>query len=189
MRMTTILMRRQFFIRIFRFVLNFFSVFILAIADFNEFVITQLELGYTRQLDIGDIHFYMGLEDSIPIYCNDKALILSGIPKRIPAAIATIDHNNKPIVVVNGTLLEGPLWMLEALIQQQIGHIYLHFDKDISSATIGKTMRKMSKLRSKYEADEYAALTTGMLRSLRVLQEHGRNVKKRIIHLQNIHLA
>lgn len=149
------------------------------IIDAIIYASTNIEMGLSNVLELGDPLFEFG-DTKIPVYCNNIAHTIIGTPRNIPNAIATVDTNYKPIIVINSELLSYPYWVGESLMMRALGQIKLHFNKKLDDASVIEIMKYLATPEAQLEADSFAAQSTKLLNTLELLSKLGYNVELRI---------
>lgn len=123
---------------------------------------------------------------SFNVYCSDDIVCVSGMPSRLPGAVAChgIEDNDEVMfIIVNTTLLLEPQWFIDGIIKHEIGHIILHTDQPDKLGSSVKEILSFQYNKYEFEADDYANQQHDMLRILRRLYEVGYDVRERIDHL------
>lgn len=151
-----------------------------ALFDIHEYWMVYHELRKSK-IDLGEALFNV---DDIKVYCSDKAVGLSGIPKRIPGAVFGIAGDNDSVIVINRRLRDQEQWFIDGMIAHEFAHIKLHSNK--RKPIINRIMRLLGSEHDEFEADLFAQeLGHDMLRVLERCKELGYDVNRRILNLQH----
>lgn len=95
-----------------------------------------------------------------PVVINDVHIMAqSGFAPGVPSALAAL-KGGTPNIVINNAMLNFPVWMVEAIMWHEVGHIELH--AGLSLWTIARSNSTRNKRLSPLEqqADEYACAHT-----------------------------
>ena len=188
MRTNANVMRFYLVMTVYQYIIKIIKLGFNILNDIAELVMMQLTHSYMKEIELDEVIFRVGENGCIPVYCSDKILAVGGMPKRMPASIATLDILGQPIIILNGRILDEQAWFVDAMIEHEIGHINKQLKGVKTNHDVRIVMKKMMTLKADYEADVYAAKNHDMFRLLSRLHDMGCDVSKRIEHLyESIH--